>query len=115
MPRSVMGCLTIAAVMVWHADDPRRFDAVVDEMDRLCKAFHAARFDVMLGETHEDHRGFADAVVAMLQPCRWPASEPSARPSTYQMVEPVQLVFFSDLRRERAAKAESFLQSLGSR
>ena len=33
----------------------------------------------------------------------------------HQLVEPVQLVFFSDLRRERAAKAESFLQSLGSR
>ena len=61
------------------------------------------------------HRGFADAVLAMLQPCRWRASEPSARPSTHQLVEPVQLVFFSDLRRERAAKADSFLQSLGSR
>ncbi len=114
MPLSVMGCLTIAAVMAWHADDPRRFDAVVDEMERLCKAFHADRFDVMSGETHADHRGFADAVVAMLQPCRWRASEPSARPSMHQLVEPVQLVFFSDLRRERAAKAQSFLQSLGS-
>ena len=115
MPRSVMGCLTIAAVMAWHADDPRRFDAVVDEMERLCKAFHADRFDVMSGETHADHRGFADAVIAMLQPCRWRASEPSARPSMHQLVEPVQRVFFSDLRLERAAKAESFLQSLGSR
>ena len=51
MPCSVMGCLTIAAVMAWHADDPRRFDAVVDEMERLCKAFHADRFDVMSEET----------------------------------------------------------------
>ena len=113
--RSVMGCLIIAAVMAWHADDSWRFDAVVDEMERLCNALHAARFDVMSRETHEDHRGFADAVLAMLQACRWPASEPCARPSTHQLVEPVQLVFFSDLRRERAIKAESFLQSLGSR
>mgnify|MGYP001475344834 CR=1 FL=1 len=75
----------------------------------------ADRFDVILGETQEDHRWFADAVVAMLQACRWPASDASARPSMQQLVDPVLLVYFPDLRRERAEKAERFLQSLGSR
>ena len=32
-----------------------------------------------------------------------------------QLVDPVLLVYFPDLRRERAEKAERFLQSLGSR
>ena len=50
--------------------DPQRFDAVVAEMERLRNACHADRFDVISGETHEDHRWFADAVVAMLQACR---------------------------------------------
>ena len=115
MTRNIMRSLTIAAVMAWHADDPQRFDAVVAEMERLRNACHADRFDVISGETHEDHRWFADAVVAMLQACRWQGSDPSARPSMQQLVDPVLLVYFPDLRRERAEKAERFLQSLGSR
>ena len=115
MTRNIMRSLTIAAVMAWHADDPQRFDAVVVEMERLRNACHADRFDVISGETHEDHRWFADVVVAMLQACRWPASDAGARPSMQQLVDPVLLVYFPDLRRERAEKAERFLQSLGSR
>ena len=115
MTRNIMRSLTIAAVMAWHSDDPRHFDAVVAEMERLRIACHADRFDVISGETFEDHRGFADAVVPMLQACSWSASVPSARPSMHQLVDPVLLVYFPDLRRERAEKAERFLQSLGSR
>ncbi len=50
MTRSVMRCLTIAAVMALACRRSRRFDAVVGEMERLRKAFHADRFDVMSGK-----------------------------------------------------------------
>lgn len=114
MTRNIMRSLTIAAVMAWHADDALRFDAVVNEMERLRNACHADRFDLISIKTHEDHQGFADALVAMLQPCRWDASDSAGRPSMAQLVDPVLLVYFPHLRRERAKKAERFLQSLGS-
>ena len=114
MTRNIMRSLTIAAVMAWHADDPQCFDVVVNEMERLRQACHADRFDVISAKTHEDHRGFADEVVTMLNACRWSSAQRLSRPSLEQLVDPVLLVYFPNLRRARAEKAESFLQSLGS-
>ncbi|WP_114993595.1 glycosyltransferase [Synechococcus sp. UW179A] len=112
MTRNIMRSLTIAAVMAWHAEDAVRFDAVVVEMERLRQACHADRFDLIANETHEDHRGFAEAVVTMLENCRWLPQEPEARPDLERLVDPVLLVYFPDLRRQRAEKARRFLQSL---
>ena len=112
MTRNIMRSLTIAAVMAWHADEADRFDAVVVEMERLRQACHADRFDLIANETHEDHRGFAEAVVTMLQQCRWSPEQAQARPDLEQLVDPVLLVYFPDLRRQRAEKARRFLQSL---
>ncbi|KZR85050.1 glycosyltransferase [Synechococcus sp. MIT S9504] len=112
MTRNIMRSLTIAAVMAWHAEDADRFDAVVVEMERLRQACHADRFDLIANETHEDHRGFAEAVVTMLQQCRWSPEQPQARPDLERLVDPVLLVYFPDLRRQRAEKARRFLQSL---
>ena len=50
----------------------------------------------------------------MLNACRWSSAERSSRPSLEKLVDPVLLVYFPNLRRARAEKAESFLQSLGS-
>ena len=112
MTRNIMRSLTIAAVMAWHAEDAIRFDATVNEMERLREACYNHRFDLISAKTQEDHRGFADAVVGMLQGCRW--SAPATRPSMAQLVDPVLLVYFPALRPERAEKAESFLQSLST-
>ena len=112
MTRNIMRSLTIAAVMAWHAADALRFDAVVFEMERLRQACHDDRFDLISNETQEDHRGFADAIVAMLQGCRWSPEEPQTRPDQERLVDPVLLVYFPDLRRQRAEKARRFLQSL---
>ena len=114
MTRNIMRCLTISAVMAWHADDEHRFDAVVNEMERLREACHDDRFDLISNKTHEDHRAFADAVVSMLQACRWSGSDIASRPTMAQLANPVLLVYFPDLRPERYEKAERFLQSLGS-
>ena len=114
MTRNIMRSLTIAAVMAWHAGDAARFDAVLREMERLRQACHADRFDLISTETQEDHRGFADAVVAMLQACRWSPEQPEKRPDQERLVDPVLLVYFPDLRRQRAEKARRFLQSLSS-
>lgn len=113
MTRNIMRSLTIAAVMAWHAADGARFDAVVGEMERLRQACHADRFDSIATKTQENHRDFADAVVAMLEGCRWPAQAPELRPDLEKLVDPMLLVYFPDLRRQRAEKAKSFLQSLG--
>jgi len=112
MTRNIMRSLTIAAVMAWHSADAQRFDAVLSEMERLRVACHADRFDPIANKTQEDHRGFADAVVGMLHACRWPLGAPERRPALDQLVDPVLLVYFPDLRRERAEKARRFLQSL---
>ena len=112
MTRNIMRSLTIAAVMAWHAEDAVRFDAVVVEMERLRQACHHDRFDLIANETHEDHRGFAEAVVNMLQHCRWPSEQPEARPDLERLVDPVLLVYFPEIRRQRAEKARRFLQSL---
>ena len=112
MTRNIMRSLTIAAVMAWYAEDAVRFDAVVVEMERLRQACHADRFDLIANETQEDHRGFAEAVVTMLQKCRWSSEQPEARPDLERLVDPVLLVYFPELRRQRAEKARSFLQSL---
>ncbi len=112
MTRNIMRSLTIAAVMAWHVKDASRFNAVVREMERLCRACHAERFDLISNETHEDHRGFADAVVGMLQDCCWSPQEPEMRPELERFVDPVLMVYFPDLRRQRAEKALRFLESL---
>ena len=112
MTRNIMRSLTIAAVMAWHAEDSSRFEAVVIEMERLRQACYANRFDQMSNETQEDHRGFADAVVSLLQGCRWSSQAGETRPQLERLVDPVLLVYFPDLRRERSEKARSFLQSL---
>ena len=115
MTRNIMRSLTIAGVMAWHAQDSCRFDAVVMEMERLRRACHADRFDLISRETQEDHRGFADDVVAMMQECRWSQQEPEMRPDLGQFVNPILMVYFPELRRERAEKAERFLLSLVSK
>ena len=114
MTRNIMRSLTIAAVMAWHAEDASRFDAVVTEMERLRQACHAERFDLIASKTHEDHRAFSDAVVAMLQECRWSSADSVTRPAQEHLVNPVLLVYFPNLRRDRAEKALKFLQSLNS-
>ena len=114
MTRNILRSLTVAAVMAWHADDAVRFDAVVNEMERLRQACYSKRFDLIASKTHEDHRGFADSVIAMLQGCRWSAEIPAARPVLECFVDPVLLVYFPQVRPERAAKARQFLESLGS-
>ncbi|AKN61743.1 glycosyl transferase [Synechococcus sp. WH 8020] len=114
MTRNIMRSLTIAAVMAWHAEDASRFDAVVTEMERLRQACHAKRFDLIASKTHEDHRAFSDAVVAMLQECRWSSADPGTRPAQERLVDPVLLVYFPNLRRDRAEKALKFLQSLNT-
>ena len=114
MTRNILRSLTIAAVMAWHSDDAARFDAVLSEMERLRQACHSKRFDLIASKTHEDHRGFADSVMAMLQGCRWSAQPSGTRPALECFVDPVLLVYFPHLRRERADKARQFLESLGS-
>ena len=112
MTRNIMRSLTIAAVMAWHAADAERFADVVGAMERLRLASHDRRFDPIAMKTQEDHRGFADAVVAMLAACCWPVTDPAQRPELERLVDPVLLVYFPDLRRNRAEKARRFLQSL---
>ena len=114
MTRNIMRSLTIAAVMAWNAQDAGRFDAVVAEMERLRQACHADRFDPISRKTQEDHRGFADAVVQMLQSCRWSSLDSSGRPSFRQLVDPVSLVYFPNLGRARVEKAEDFLLAISA-
>jgi hypothetical protein len=81
-------------------------------MERLQQASHAKRFDQISSETQEDHRSFADVVVSLLRGCRWPSEDSKLRPELERLVDPVLLVYFPDLRRERSEKARIFLQSL---
>ena len=76
--------------------------------------FHA-RFEPIIHSTQEDHRAVADALLRMLSDARWSRECPDQRPDLEQLVDPVLLVYFPDLRRQRAEKARQFLQSLGPR
>ena len=112
MTRNILRSLTVAAVMAWHAEDATRFDQVVAEVSRLRDACFHERFEPIIHSTQEDHRGVADQLLALLSPLCWPADRPEQRPDLEQLVDPVLLVYFPDLRRDRAEKARRFLQSL---
>ena len=47
----------------------------------------------------------------MLQECRWSSADSVTRPAQEHLVNPVLLVYFPNLRRDRAEKALKFLQS----
>ena len=115
MTRNILRSLTVAAVMAWHAVDADRYDQVVNEVSRLRDACFHARFEPIIHSTQEDHRAVADALLTMLNAGRWPRECPDQRPDLEQLVDPVLLVYFPDLRRERAEKARQFLQSLSPR
>ena len=112
MTRNIMRCLAIAAVMAWHRKDRARFDGVVLEVQRLQQASHADRFDPIAQRTQEDHRSFADQMLALLQPCRWSEDGSNPRPAAEAFVDPVLLVYFPVLRPDRAEKAWRFLTPL---
>ena len=112
MTRNLMRCLAVAAVMAWHARDSRRFDAVVDAVQRLRDACLDQRFDPIAQRTQEDHRGFAALMLERLQPCRWSAEASVCHPEAEAFVDPILLVYFPVLRRDRAEKAQRFLASL---
>ena len=109
---TIMRSLTVAAVMAWHAEDASCFDHVVNEMERLSKAFHAERFDHVLNESQASHRQFADGVVAMLQSRCWSSEDVEVRPELEWLVAPLDFVDVLDYRYERSDRARSFLQSL---
>ena len=109
---TIMRSLTIAAVMAWHAEDASRFDAVVKEMERLRQAFFAKRFDQISHETQSVHRQLADALVELLQPCRWSSEHGEMPPELECLVAPMHLVYCSDDSDECSEQARSFLQSL---
>ena len=112
MTRNILRSLTVAAVMAWHAKDAERYDRVISEVSRLRDACFHKRFEPIIHSTQEDHRAFADALLTFLSDARWPKDAPEQRPELEQLVDPVLLVYFPDLRRQRAEKARSFLQSL---
>ena len=112
MTRNIMRCLAIAAVMAWHSGHSQRFNAVVDEVERLRLASYAERFDPIAERTQEDHRAFSDWMLERLEPCRWSDGCPQARPEAAAFVEPILLVYFPALRLERAEKAWRFLTPL---
>ena len=115
MTRNILRSLTVAAVMAWHAEDADRYDQVVNEVSRLRDACFHSRFEPIIHSTQEDHRAVADALLRMLSDARWSRECPDQRPDLEQLVDPVLLVYFPDLRRQRAEKARQFLQSLGPR
>ena len=98
--------------MAWHAKDSERYDLVISEVSRLRDACFHQRFEPIIHSTQEDHRAFADALLTFLRDARWPKDAPEHRPDLEQLVDPVLLVYFPDLRRQRAEKARRFLQSL---
>ena len=112
MIRPMMRSLTIAAVMAWSGEDAALFDAVVAQMERLRDACFSEQFNFIVGKTSEDHRAFADSLVSMLKACRWPSEQPEKRPDQASLVDPILLVYFSDIRRESADQALHFLQLL---
>jgi glycosyltransferase involved in cell wall biosynthesis len=112
MTRNIMRCLAIAAVMAWHSGNGQRFNAVVDEVERLRLASYAERFDPIAQRTQEDHRAFSDWMLERLEPCRWSDDSPHGRPDAAAFVEPILLVYFPALRLERTEKAWRFLTPL---
>ena len=112
MTRNILRSLTVAAVMAWHAADSVRYHHVVDEVERLRHACFHKRFEAIVHSTQEDHRGFADELLALLKNASWPVDAPEQRPDLEQLVDPMLLVYFPELRRQRAEKARRFLQSL---
>ena len=112
MTRNIMRCLAVAAVMAWHSGDGLRFEALFSDVERLHSACHAERFDPVVQRTQEDHRGFADQMLERLQRCRWSVDQPESRPEVDVFVEPILLVYFPELRLERAEKAWRFLRPL---
>ena len=108
----ILSSLTIAAVMAWHAEDASRFDAVVKEMERLRQAFFAKRFDQISNENQSVHRHLADALVELLQPCRWSSEQGEMRPELECLVAPMHLVCCPGDRDKCSEQARSFLQSL---
>ena len=112
MTRNIMRCLAIAAVMAWHKNDAHRFDAVVDQVERLRKGSYAERFDPIAQRTQEDHRAFSDWMLERLQLCRWSDDLHQGRPEAAAFVEPILLVYFPSLRLDRAEKAWRFLALL---
>ena len=113
MTRNILRSLTIAAVMAWHAADPLRYRRVVAEVERLRDACYHKRFEAIVHHTQEDHRAFADELLSFLKLASWPVDAPEQHPGLEQLVDPMLLVYFPDLRRHRAEKARRFLQSLG--
>ena len=113
MTRNILRSLTIAAVMAWHAADPLRYCKVVAEVERLRDACYHKRFEAVVHNTQEDHRAFADELLSFLKQASWPVDAPEQHPGLEQLVDPMLLVYFPDLRRHRAQKARLFLQSLG--
>ena len=114
MTRNIMRCLAVAAVMAWRSADAIRFEALYSDVERLNAACHADRFDPVVQRTQEDHRGFADQMLDRLRRCRWSVDQPQNRPAVEAFVEPILLVYFPDLRLERAEKAWRFLRPLTS-
>ena len=115
MTRNILRSLTVAAVMAWHAQDADRYHQVVSEVSRLRDACFHARFEPIIHSTQEDHRAVADLLLGLLRAGCWPRQSPDQRPDLEVLVDPVLLVYFPDLRRQRAEKARQFLQSLGPR
>jgi len=113
MTRNMLRSLTIAAVMAWHAADPLRYRRVVAEVERLRDACYHKRFEAIVHFTQEDHRAFADELLSLLELASWPVDAPEQHPGLEQLVDPMLLVYFPDLRLHRAEKARCFLQSLG--
>ena len=113
MTRNILRSLTVAAVMAWHAADPVRYLKVVAEVERLRDACYHKRFEAVVHNTQEDHRAFADQLLSLLKLASWPVDDPQQHPDLEQLVDPMLLVYFPELRRQRAEKARRFLQSLG--
>ena len=113
MTRNILRSLTLAAVMAWHAADALRYRQVLDAVERLRDACFHKRFEAIVHNTQEDHRGFADQLLALLKKASWLVDAPEQRPDLEALVDPVLLVYFPELRRQRAEKARRFLQSLG--
>ena len=112
MTRNILRSLTIAAVMAWQAADPVRYLRVVAEVERLRDSLYHKRFEAIVHNTQEDHLPFADELLFLLKLVSWPVDAPEQRPDLERLVDPMLLVYFPEVRRQRAEKARSFLQSL---
>ena len=112
MTRDIFRSLTVAAVMAWHAADPVRYLRVVAEAARLRDACYHKRFEAIVHNTQDDHLTFADELLFLLKQVSWPVEAPEQRPDLELLVDPMLLVYFPEVRRQRAEKARRFLQSL---